>query len=258
MFATYFTTFTGFLRCVQSEIPILFAHWRAKVSGAMTMRLQTRKCGERLWLKFPEMKRVSSMRRFWVVGAVIWLVLSSAVAKATEPTALIKTLADEAIAILGDSSMDEAARRPKLENLFREAMDLAFVGRFSVGRYWRQMTPAQKQSYQSAFEQYVLNVYAGRLREYSGESFVVSGSREVDERDTIVLSQLVRTSRAPVEIEWRVRRNGEQAKVIDVSVEGVSMALTQRQEFGSILQREGADGLIKRLTTPRGDPGPPR
>ena len=76
------------------------------------------------------------------------------------------------------------------------------------------------------------------------------GSREVDANDTIVSSQLSRPNKAPVDIDWRVRMSGGEAKIIDVSIEGVSMALNQRQEFSSIMQREGVAGLIKRLRQP--------
>jgi phospholipid transport system substrate-binding protein len=199
------------------------------------------------------------MRRFWIVGAVVWLVFTPALAKATDAGELIRGLTEEAIGILESTEQDSQERKTKLESLFRSSMDIPFVGKFVVGRYWRQMNEAEKAEYMEAFEHYVLSVYAGRLNEYSGESIRVLDTRPVDEIDTIVTSQLTRKDRAPVAVDWRVRQNGNDAKVIDVSVEGVSMAMTQRQEFNSILQREGVGGLIKRLESPQPrDPGPPR
>ncbi|MCB9931357.1 MAG: ABC transporter substrate-binding protein [Alphaproteobacteria bacterium] len=194
------------------------------------------------------------MRRVLILGTVILLTVTSAFAKATNPSDLIKGVTEQAITILQNTQPYSDERKQQLQQLFRTSMDLPFVGRFVMGRYWRTMSPEQKAAYTEAFDRYVLTVYAGRLNEYSGESIQVTESRKVDEQDTIVGSQLMRQNKAPVSLEWRVRQNGGEAKVIDVAVEGVSMALTQRQEFASILQREGVDGLIKQLK----NPNPPR
>jgi phospholipid transport system substrate-binding protein len=198
------------------------------------------------------------MRRFWVVGAVLWLVFAPSLAKAADAADLIKKLSNQAIGILSGTPQSSDERKQKLEGLLRGSMDLPFVGRFVLGRYWRQLDGSQKQAYQTAYEHYVLRLYAGQLNGYSGESFLVIGSREIDDQDTVVSSQLVRKDRASVAVDWRVRQTGDNYRVIDVSVEGVSMALTQRQEFASIVQREGVDTLIKRLGTPPRDPGPPK
>lgn len=192
------------------------------------------------------------MRRLWILGAVVWLALAPSLAKAADAGSLIRNVTDEAITILNSTEHNSPERKAGLETLFQSAMDIPFVGRFVVGRYWRSMNEEEKSAYMDAFEEYVLSVYAGRLNEYDGESIRIVGSRKVDQADTIVASQLVQQNRQPVSVEWRVRQTGDdEAKVIDVSVEGVSMALTQRQEFSSILQREGVDGLIKRLESPR-------
>ena len=198
------------------------------------------------------------MRRFWVVTAVLWLVLSPAMVRADDAADVIKTFSDHAIGILSGTPQSSQERKVKLEALLEEAMDLPFVGQFVMGRYWRQLDAGQQTTYQKAFRRYVLHLYAGQLNGYSGELFQVLGSRAVDDKDSIVSSQLVRKDRAPVEVDWRVRGTNGKFKVIDVSVEGVSMALTQRQEFASIVQREGVEGLIKRLSTPPHDPGPPK
>lgn len=198
------------------------------------------------------------MRRFWVVGAVIWLVFAPGFAKAADAADLIINLSHQAIGILDGTPQSSDERKQKLEGLLRDSMDLPFVGRFVLGRYWRQLDSSQKQAYQTAFERYVLRLYAGQLNGYSGESFSVVGSRGIDDQDTVVNSQLVRKDRASVTVDWRVRQTGDSYRIIDVSVEGVSMALTQRQEFASIVQREGIDTLISRLSTPPRDPGPPK
>jgi len=199
------------------------------------------------------------MRRLWILGAVVWLVLAPSMATATDARDLIQNVADDAVTLLSSTEQNSPERKEGLESLFRAAMDMPFVGRFVMGRHWRTLSDSEKSDYMDAFEDYVLSVYARRLNEYSGESIRILETRKVDQVDTIVLTQLVRKNREPASLEWRVRQIDGEAKVIDVSVEGVSMALNQRQEFTSILQREGVDGLIKRLKNPgNSDRGPTR
>ena len=197
------------------------------------------------------------MRRFWFVGAVLWLAMLPGFAHAADAASTIKDVADRAVTILSTQTPNTPARGKQLEALFKSSLDLDFLGRFAAGRYWRQMSAQEQQEYQSAFESYVLRLYAGQLNGYSGETFMVTGSRKIDDNDTLVSSQLSRTNRAPVDIDWRVRTSGNSNKIVDVSIEGVSMALNQRQEFSSILQRDGIDGLIRRLRQPY-NTGPPR
>jgi phospholipid transport system substrate-binding protein len=73
----------------------------------------------------------------------------------------------------------------------------------------------------------------------------ILGSRPEGETDALVSTQLIRPDAPPVAVDWRVRQRGSQDKVIDVAVEGVSMSVTQRQEFASVIQRGG--GQIEAL-----------
>ncbi len=52
-----------------------------------------------------------------------------------------------------------------------------------------------------------------------------------------------------IQLDWRLRKKKDKFYVIDVSVEGISMALTQRSEFSSIIQRGGGkiSALIEHL-----------
>ncbi len=73
---------------------------------------------------------------------------------------------------------------------------------------------------------------------------------EPAKRGFVVGSQVVRPNQSPVELKWRLRKpkKGELA-VVDVVIENISMALTQRQEFAAVIQQRGGNlrGLISAL-----------
>ena len=112
---------------------------------------------------------------------------------------------------------------------------------------WRDATTEQRDSYQQLFSEYILRVYSSRFGGYSGEKLAIVEERSAGQQDVMVATRIDRPSGPPIMAEWRVRAGGSGHKIIDVMVEGVSMAATQRSEFGAIIKRDGIDGLIHLL-----------
>ena len=120
-----------------------------------------------------------------------------------------------------------------------DSFDIKTIGRFALGRYWRQATSAQKKEYLRLFQDMIVNVYSRRFGDYNGEKFEVLSARGQGPSDVIVISQIIPKSGAAISIDWRVRKKSERLVVIDIIVEGVSMALTQRSDFAAVIQRGG-------------------
>lgn len=162
----------------------------------------------------------------------------------------IRQLGDNAITTLGQAkAMSEAERDAEFRRLIKEGFDLQLIGRFVMGVHWRRATDDEKSEYGRLFEDYVIKTYANRLTNYNDERFEVQSGKPDDDKDVIIASLIHRSGGQPVRIDWRVRVSGENPKVIDVIVEGASMAISQRSEFSSIIQNNGGQvaALIKLL-----------
>jgi phospholipid transport system substrate-binding protein len=157
------------------------------------------------------------------------------------PREFIADLGDRAVRALADKSLTPADRQEKFRELFLEGFDVRTLGRFAVGRYWRKATKTQQSVYRGLFTEYVVQTYSSRFGQYSGEKLKVTEQRPVGKKDTLVKSKLVRPEGAPVGIDWRVRERKHELRIIDIIVEGVSMAITQRDEFASVIRRGGGD-----------------
>ena len=161
---------------------------------------------------------------------------------------LIEWLGQQAITVLSRRGISLEEREAAFRTLLRKGFDLDFIGRFVLGTTWRRATPEQRADYLELFGEFIVKTYAKRLGGYSGEAFVVLKSTVTGKkRDVIVKTRIDRPSGPPLKASWRVRRFGDQDKIIDVSVEGVSMAVTQRQEFASVTRRSGLEGLLQIL-----------
>jgi phospholipid transport system substrate-binding protein len=187
-----------------------------------------------------------------IIALALALCLPSARAlQATDPSALINNLVSEAIANITDHKAAESDREMKFRALLETGFDIPRISRFVLGRYWNAASDEQRQRFASLFEEWVVRTYSARFKEYSGEVIRVIGTRAESEISTVVTSQFTSTNGAPpAKVEWHVRKQTDGSfKVIDVSVEGISMALTQRDEIASVADRNGgsAEGLNRAL-----------
>jgi phospholipid transport system substrate-binding protein len=169
-------------------------------------------------------------------------------AGAADPAAMISNLGSRALQVLGKNA-SPAQRVARFRELLRQDFDVPGIARFVLGRYWKQATPEQQAEFVKLFEDYIALAYSTRLAEYSGEKFKVTGSRP-DADGAVVTSEILRpTGAPPVKVDWRVADRNGAYKIRDVSVDGISMAVTQRSEFASVIQHNGGQvqGLIGML-----------
>jgi len=89
-----------------------------------------------------------------------------------------------------------------------------------------------------------VNSCAVRFSQYSGQKFEVKGATDAtpnnsSESVALVESLFFTSPTTPVRIEWRVARKGDLFKIVDVKLEGISMATTQRDEFNAVVSKSG-------------------
>lgn len=181
--------------------------------------------------------------------ALVWGALTPAILAATaDPAAVINNLGNRALEVLGKNATP-AQRVARFHELFREDFDVPGIARFVLGRYWKTATPEQQEEFVKLFEDYIALVYSNQLAAYSGETLRVTGSRTSAE-DAIVASEIIRpTGAPPVKVDWHLTDRNGAYKISDVTVDGISMAVTQRSEFASVIQRNGGQvaNLIAQL-----------
>lgn len=162
----------------------------------------------------------------------------------SKPAKFIQGLADEAISVLSDRQGTLDEREKKFRAVLRDDFAMKKIGRFAAGKYWRQMDADQKQQYQTLFEEWILKTYSIRFGGYSGETINVLKTIKAGQTDVFVRTKINSSSGRSLKVDWRVRSIDDQFKIIDVVVEGVSMLVTQKAEFGAVLRQRGVDGLI--------------
>jgi len=162
------------------------------------------------------------------------------VAVETSAANVIQSMADQAMNELTDQNLADDVRRKKFVSLMDRYFAMDVVSRFVLGRYWRSISEAEIEEFSVLLQNYLALNYANQFKEFNGEQFVV-GDETQKNKDTFVDSQFVRPDGPPVNIVWRMRVFDDSYKIIDVSIEGLSMGITQRDEFTSVIQQNNDD-----------------
>ena len=151
----------------------------------------------------------------------------------------VKQLGDKAIEALAAKGISAADRENRFRFLLRQSFDVKRIGRFVLGRYSRKLNPALATEYQNLFEDLIVATYAARFAEYSGQSFVIKRVAKLKgRRDSIVLSEIRPADGGPaIRVDWQVHDKNGDYKIVDIRIEGVSMSITQRDEFTAVIRK---------------------
>jgi len=166
-----------------------------------------------------------------------------AAAQGTDPAGIfVQKLADDTINLL-KSQTRGAARDQAFRDLMAKGIDVEFLGKQALARYWKTATEAERQQYKTIFDDYMLRTITSRLARFEQETVKVTGATKGQKDDSIVASQVIGKGE-PIQMDWQVRRMEGGLKIIDVKIEGISMLITTREEFGGIVSQKGMSGLL--------------
>jgi phospholipid transport system substrate-binding protein len=202
----------------------------------------------REFCRSPARRRVLKIAGAATLLACIRVPARAAEPQATsDPRAFIDTLGSQVIAIIQQSGITQTQRQQEFRELFTRNFDVPSIARFVVGRYWSRAAADEQSQYIETFRDYVAAIYAEQFSHYSGEGFKSTGTRSLGEGESVVRSEIDRQGNPPIALEFRVKGAAGSYKITDVTVEGVSLIVTKRDEFSSVLARDGLKGVIGRM-----------
>ena len=153
----------------------------------------------------------------------------------------VEVLADDAIRSLTVNDISKAERESRFRNLVIRNFAIKSIGKFALGRYWRKASDPVRKEYLRLFEDLMVATYAHRFNNYAGESLKITHAEVRGKSDVIIYSTMIRIDAIkPLKVAWRVwgSKSGSY-KIVDITVEGISMIQTQRSEFGSFIKKNG-------------------
>ncbi len=177
-------------------------------------------------------------------------------AASEEPTngkarSFLASLGERAIHVARDKAATKEDRESRIRALLREGFDMKIISRLVLGKHWRKMNDSQRKEFVGVFEDAMVQQCLTLFGRYTGETFDITavGPDRTNPKLVAITTNIKRSNGAAAKVDWRLRKRGEDYKIIDIVAEGVSMALTLRQEYSAVIERSGGkvDGLIEEL-----------
>lgn len=142
-----------------------------------------------------------------------------------------------------------------LRTIVREELlpyvQIKYAGALVLGTYYKGATPAQRDAYFTAFEDYLEQVYGQALAMYHGQTYQIAPEQPVGDKNIVAIRVTITDTngRPPVRLDFQWRKNSKTGywQAYDMIAEGVSMITTKQNEWGDILRKQGIDGLTKQL-----------
>ncbi len=162
----------------------------------------------------------------------------------------IKEVTKTGIEQIINSDVSQAEKDKRFEKLFNKYLDLDFIGRFVLGRYWKTSTPQQRKDFINAYRELNIKTWSKRFDEFKGKSFNFNGTSPSNSANQIFVNTTVNMGEgAPAKVVWRVKDTNGELKVVDIIIENVSLAITARNEYTAYIKKapNGVDDLIADL-----------
>ena len=192
------------------------------------------------------------IKKILILALFISTINSFAFASFEAEEKFVSNFADNAISILSNKSLNASQKNIQFTELVMSSIDMNLISKFVLSKYWKLATDDQKKAYLAAFKQYFISSYANKLDQYSGEKVIIVSSNAA-KKFVIVKSNIVRdgTDTLKIELDWRLLTRDGQTKIIDLSIEGISLIIAQREEFQSFLANNdnSLDALINKLNS---------
>jgi phospholipid transport system substrate-binding protein len=198
------------------------------------------------------MRRISAPLSLFLLGAILF---SGPLAGADRagPMELVKQTVAEARSIFNDNRLNSEARIKKLKVIAEERFDFEEMSKRALATQWRKLTPAEKKEFVSLFSKLIEDTYSNKIKRYEkeikreAEDRILYIGEKVDGPYAIVRTKIVTTKGAEVAVNYRFIREGENWRVSDVMVEGVSFVNNYRTQFNEIIRTRSYNELVKRL-----------
>jgi phospholipid transport system substrate-binding protein len=192
---------------------------------------------------------MNALSRLFAVLLISSLAGTTALAQQQRPDQLVKSTTEEVLAVIKKTN-DRATLRKIAQQKVLPYFDFTEMTRLAVGRPWREATPEQKKKLQAEFTDLLVNTYTSALtRTVAADKTVEVKPLQAgaNDKDVTVRSVVKGGGGQPLEIDYRMSKEDQGWKVIDVIVENVSLVTTYRGSFAQEVQQGGIDGLIKSL-----------
>ena len=173
-----------------------------------------------------------------IFGIKILLILlfSSNTSFADEPSNWLKNEIDKILIAYQNSDLPNENRFLMIEQTINNNFAGTGIAKFVAGDSWKSASNDVKKEYIKNFKRHLALNIASMMQGYSNQRYELSKSK-IDEKNKIILIEMeIFSETGSVVITWRVKESKGRYFVIDLIVADISLVVTKRSEFNSMLK----------------------
>ena len=192
------------------------------------------------------------MTRFFHLVLAILLTVSSQTARTAQvaaPRQPVEKLNAALIDVMKDSKrLGYQGRYDKLAPVVGEVFQFETIAQTTLGRHWQQLTPSQRQAFIAKLTDLSIATYASQFKAYDGQTFRYESTEDTKPERALVRYAMVVPKGQPVAFEYIVNRSGAKWQIANIVVDGISDLALKKAQYTSIMDREGFDSLLAKLS----------
>ena len=185
---------------------------------------------------------------FLITFSLLFFSNVSADSNAEGSKTFVEKLGKEVIETVSDEKLSDSQRRSNFRYLYLNAFDNFYISRFVLGRYWKRIDKSVKEEFVKTFNDYIVSTYAPKFKGWQGEFKAVDAL--IEKNFYNVKMDVINKDGPVLKLIWKIYLDkNKNFKILDVNIDGVSMLVTQRAEFMSVIKNnpDGVVGLIKAM-----------
>ena len=187
-------------------------------------------------------------KKFNIIFFVVFIYSFNLYAFEKQAENFILETANNAKKIILDKKINDKEKRKVLEELALNAVDVSGLAKFTIGDAIKNLNEKQTLEFIETFKVFFSKNISNKLKDYSDQKVIVTGSKKISENYVLVNSKIVSNKdKQEIVVDWRVFLVNDKLIIRDLVVEGLSLARTQREEFASIIANKGYDSLMLSL-----------
>lgn len=185
---------------------------------------------------------------------ILCMIAGTAQAAAIPPGEVVKQTAEAVIDRIKSQRAELDANPAKIYDLVNELViphyDFISMSKWVLGKNWKSANKEQRDEFVVQFQTLLVRTYARALLEYSGQEIKYYPA-EINPKSklAVVKTEMTSDGAQPFPVAYRMHQKNDAWKVVDVTVDGVSLVSTYRGSFTTQIKKSGFDSLINELTT---------
>jgi phospholipid transport system substrate-binding protein len=161
---------------------------------------------------------------------------------------VVREMSDAVIAVLREKNLSADAKRQKIRGIVEGYVDFTTMSRLVLARNWSGLDDSKKAAFIEEFKQHLSVTYGKNVETYNNEKVQITGDRDEGRGDWTVQTKIVRPQGGgDILVDYRLRQNGGDWKVIDLIIERVSLVSNYRSQFQEVMANGGIDKLLQLL-----------